>query len=296
MLPVPAKPAELPQLLLEATTQDLLYLYTASGMAVSLPVFRLAQTRELGKGDHWADLTALDRRALLADALVVPPEATGYVFLTTLGGNCKRIRVEDLPGVTGDPFPVMNVAEDDALGWARLTTGEDEVILATASGQAIRFAESEVRDMGLRAGGVMAIRLEDLADGVIAMDLARNGRFLWSVTDNGLAKVSPLDDYPLQGRYGKGVVNVNLPAGAAQVVAAVAGDEETRIIVTTELGSTKTVKLGKTKKGSRHVKPAPLIRVGERNGISGIVRISGRPTFAAEGEDKPGAEQLSLLE
>ena len=260
---VPTKPPELPQLLLEASTQDVLYLFTADGLAVSLPVFRLAQTRELGGGDHWADLTGLSRRAHLADALVIPPEATGYVFLTTLGGNCKRIRVEDLPGVTSEPFPVMNVAEDDALGWARLTTGEDEVILATASGQAIRFAESEVRDMGLRAGGVMAIRLEDLADGVVAMDLVRNGRLLWSITDNGLAKASPVDDYPLQGRYGKGVINVNLPAGAAEVVAAVVGDEETRIIVTTGLGSTRTVKLGKAKTGGRHVKPAPLLRLGD---------------------------------
>ncbi|NLF65665.1 MAG: DNA gyrase subunit A [Chloroflexi bacterium] len=293
---VPAKPPELPQLLLEASTQDVLYLFTADGLAVSLPVFRLSQTRELGGGDHWADLTGLSRRAHLADALVIPTEATGYVFLTTLGGNCKRIRVEDLPGVTSEPFPVMNVAEDDALGWARLTTGEDEVILATASGQAIRFAESEVRDMGLRAGGVMAIRLEDLADGVVAMDLVRNGRLLWSITDNGLAKASPVDDYPLQGRYGKGVINVNLPAGAAEVVAAVVGDEETRIIVTTGLGSTRTVKLGKAKTGGRHVKPAPLIRLGERNGVSGVVRISGRPTFAPEDEDSPGAEQLPLLE
>src|SRR5690606_21985688 len=124
---VPTKPPELPQLLLEASTQDVLYLFTADGLAVSLPVFRLAQTRELGGGDHWADRTGLSRRAHLADALVIPPEATGYVFLTTLGGNCKRIRVEDLPGGTSEPFPVMNVAEDDALGWARLTTGEDEV-------------------------------------------------------------------------------------------------------------------------------------------------------------------------
>jgi DNA gyrase subunit A len=176
-----------------------------------------------------------------------------------------------------------------------LTTGEDEVILATASGQAIRFAESDVRDMGLRAGGVMAVRLEDLADGVVGMDLARNGRLLWSITDNGLAKASPVGDYPVQGRYGKGVKNVNLPPGAAQVVAAVVGDEETRIIVTTELGSAKSLKLGKTKTGGRHVKPAPLIRVGERNGVSGVVRISGRPAFAPEDDDAPGAEQLSLL-
>jgi hypothetical protein len=62
----------------------------------------------------------------------------------------------------------------------------------------------------------------------------------------------------VQGRYGKGVINLNLPPGAAQVVAAVAGNEDTRIIITTALGSTKTIRLGKTKTGSRHIKPEQL--------------------------------------
>ncbi|MDT8304512.1 MAG: DNA topoisomerase (ATP-hydrolyzing) [Anaerolineae bacterium] len=295
MIAVPAKPLEVPRLLLEANTQDILYLFTASGLATGLPIYQLAQAQTLVKGDHWATLTALARRDYVADALVAPPEASGYVFLTTLGGTCKRIRLEDLPGITTEPFTVINVAADDALGWARLTTGADEVILASAAGQAIRFAEQDVRVMGLRAGGVMAMKLDDLADGVVAMDLVRNGTYLWSISDNGMAKASPLDDYPTQGRYGKGVINMNLSGGAAQVVAAVAGDEGTRIIITTELGSTKTIRLGKTKTGSRHIKPEVLLRAGERNGVAGVVRVYGRPTFDAEGDEPGGAEQLSLL-
>jgi DNA gyrase subunit A len=295
MIAVPAKPAEVPRILLEANAQDVLYLFSAAGLAVGVPIYQLSQTRELGRGDHWANLSGLPRQDYLADALVVPPNATGYVFLTTLGGVCKRIRLDDLPGITTEPFTVMNVDADDALGWARLTTGEDEVILASATGQAIRFAERDVRVMGLRAGGVMAIKLDDLADGVVAMDLVRNGTYFWSITDNGMAKASRVVDYPLQGRYGKGVINMNLPAGAAQVVAAVAGDEDTRIIITTELGSTKTIRLGKTKTGSRHIKPEPLVRAGPRNGVSGVVRVSGRPDVDADEEGKGGAEQLSLL-
>jgi DNA gyrase subunit A len=294
-LTVPAKPPELPRIMLEANAQDVLYLFTASGLAAGLPIHQLTQVRELGKGDHWTSLTALTRRDYLADAVVVPSNATGCLFLTTLGGVCKRIRVADLPGITAEPFTVISVDDDDALGWARLTTGEDEVILASAAGQAIRFAERDVRIMGLRAGGVMAIKLDDIADGVVAMDLARNGSHLWSITDNGWAKASPLADYPVQGRYGKGVINLNLPAGAAQVVAAVVGEEGTRIIITTELGTAKTIKLGKTKTGSRHIKPEALIRTGDRNGVSGVVRISGRPQFDDVDDETGGADQLSLL-
>jgi DNA gyrase subunit A len=295
MIPVPAKPAEVPRILLEARTGDILYLFSASGLAAGVPVHQISQTLELGIGDHWSSLTRLSRQDYLADAVIVPPNATGYLFLTTLGGVCKRMELADLPGITTEPFTVLNVDEDDALGWARLTTGEDEVILASATGQAIRFAETEVRVMGLRAGGVMAIKLDDLADGVVAMDLVRNGTHLWSITDNGMAKASRLSDYPVQGRYGKGVINLNLPPGAAQVVAAVAGNEDTRIIITTELGSTKTIRLGKTKTGGRHIKPEQLLKLGPSNGVSGVVRISGRAPVETDGDAAGGAEQLSLL-
>jgi DNA gyrase subunit A len=295
MIAVPTKPTEVPRVLLEARTGDVLYLFSASGRAAGVPVHQISQTRELGIGDHWSNLTRFSRQEYLADAIIVPTSATGYLFLTTLGGVCKRVELADLPGITMEPFTVISVDEHDALGWARLTPGEDEVILASATGQAIRFAESEVRVMGLRAGGVMAIKLDDLADGVVAMDLVRNGTLLWSITDNGMAKASRLADYPVQGRYGKGVINLNLPPGAAQVVAAVAGSEDTRIIVTTELGSTKTTRLGKTKTGGRHIKPEQLLKLGPSNGVSGVVRISGRAPEETDGEAEGGAEQLSLL-
>ena len=146
---IPLKPDELPAIILQANTQDVLYLFTADGQAVSLPVYQLPQARSIGQGTHWANLTGLTKRNHVPAAVIHPAGLTGYLFLATLGGVVKRIRLEDLPGITSDPFVVMNVQDDDALGWAKLTTGEDEVILATALGQAIRFDESEVRPMGL---------------------------------------------------------------------------------------------------------------------------------------------------
>jgi DNA gyrase subunit A len=293
--PVPRKPAEQPFALLEANTQDILYLFAANGEAVSLPVYQLPQARELGKGTHWADLTGLTRRNNhLAAALVKPPEADGYLFLTTLGGVVKRIRLDDLPGITSEPFTVMNVPEEDALGWARMTSGEDELFLVTAAGQAIRFSEEEVRPMGLPAGGVMGIKLANEADGVIAVEVSRPDGYLWSITDNGLAKATPLADYPKQGRYGQGVINMRLPKGAAEVAAAVVGDDETRIIVTTATGSTKQVRMGETTIGARAVRPRPVLTIGERNRVTGAVRARGRVEGREDGETTV-AQQLSLI-
>ncbi|MFZ1397777.1 MAG: DNA gyrase subunit A, partial [Candidatus Promineifilaceae bacterium] len=243
MVRIPLKPAEQPFALLEANTQDILYLFAADGRSVSLPVYQLPQATEMGKGTHWADLTGLTRRDHLAAAQVLPVNANGYVFLTTLAGVVKRIRVEDLPGITSSPFVVMNVPDDDALGWAELTNGEQEVMLATAAGQAIRFSEDEVRPSGLPAGGVFGIKLANEADGVIAMSVVEPEGYLWSITDNGLAKATAMSEYPTQGRHGQGVRNMNLPSDAAEVVAAVIGDENTQILITTGIGSTKKLKL-----------------------------------------------------
>ncbi len=292
---VPTKPTEQPKALLEANTQDILYLFTADGQAVSLPVYQLAQARELGQGTHWADMTGLTRRHHLAAALVLPIDADGYLFLTTLSGVVKRVRLTDLPGITTEPFTVINVADDDALGWAKVTSGEDEVLLVTASGQAIRFKEEEVRPMGLPAGGVMGIKLSSDVDGVVAMSIVDPRAYLWSITDNGLAKATPMDQYPTQGRYGQGVINMRLPKDANEVVAAVVGTPDTSLIITTTTGSTKTVRLGQVEAGSRSSKPKVLWQVGDRNRITGAIRLVAR--LESDDDEKTAVpQQLSLID
>jgi DNA gyrase subunit A len=284
MIIIPAKPKELPVALLEANTQDVLYLFTADGQAVSLPVYQLPQAREMGLGSHWADLTRLSRRQHVAAVLVKPMDMDGYLFLTTVGGTVKRVRVEDLPGITSEPFTVINVPDDDALGWARFTSGEEEVVLVTAAGQAIRFKEGEVRPMGLPAGGVNGIKLANDEDGIIHMGIAEENGFLWSMTDNGLEKASPMSEYPVQGRYGQGVINVRLPEGAAEVVAAVIGEEKQTIYITTVKGAVRRKVLGKTAVGGRPIKPRDMTSIAKSDRPAGVIAPRKRPEPNGRGE------------
>jgi DNA gyrase subunit A len=296
MVRIPLKPAEQPFALLEANTQDILYLFAADGRSVSLPVYQLPQANELGKGTHWADLTGFTRRDHLAAAQVLPANAAGYIFLTTLAGVVKRVRVEDLPGITTQPFVVMNVQDDDALGWAKLTSGNEEVMLATAEGQAIRFKEAEVRPSGLPAGGVYGIKLANEADGVVAMAVVEADGYLWSITDNGLAKATPMSEYPTQGRHGQGVRNLKLPKDAAEVVAVVMGQKDTQLLITTGTGSTKKLKLKASAIGSRAIKPRAVMTVGQRNRITGALRMMSRPDMVDEEETAVVPQQLPLID
>jgi DNA gyrase subunit A len=282
IIAVPAKPEELPAAFLEANTQDILYLFTADGQAVSLPVYQLPQATELGRGTHWANLTGLTRRQHLATALVLPPGRDGYLCLATIGGVVKRVRLEDLPGITGTPFTVINVPDDDALGWARVTSGQNEIALATAAGQLIRFKEEEVRPMGLPAGGVMGIKLSDEADGVVAMDIVTPDSFVWAITDNGLAKATAIDEYPVQGRYGQGVINVRLPKDAEQVVATIVGDARQELVVTMANGAARRIRIEKTYIGSRSIRPRAVLRVGQQNRVTAAIKPMSRPISISE--------------
>ena len=295
MVQVPSKPAEQPAALLEAHTKDILYLFAANGQAVSMPVYQLPQSRELGDGTHWADLTPFSRRDHLAAALIRPNLTDeGYLFLTTVGGVVKRVRLEDLPGISSETFSVINVSDDDSLGWANLTNGEDEVFLATVFGMAIRFKETDVRPMGLSAGGVMGIKLADETDGLVTMDIVGSAKLVWSITDNGMAKATPMDQYPVQGRYGQGVINIRLPNEATEVGSVVVGDENTNIIITTAIGTSKKLLLKQTYTGSRSVKPKSLMPVGNHNRIIGAVKFRTRPE-EDEGEKNVQAVQLPLI-
>ena len=296
MVRIPLKPTEQPFALLEANTQDILYLFAADGRAVSLPVYQLPQAVELGKGSHWVDLTGFSRRDHLAAAQVLPNKAAGYVFLTTLAGVVKRVRVDDLPGITTQPFVVMNVQDDDSLGWAELTSGNEEVMLATAAGQVIRFKEGEVRPSGLPAGGVYGIKLANEADGLVAMAIVDPAGYLWSITDNGLAKATLMSEYPTQGRHGQGVRNLKLPKDAAEVVAAVIGREDTQLLITTGIGSTKKLKLKETTIGGRAITPRAVMTIGERNRITGALRMMSRPDTVDEEETAVVPQQLALID
>jgi len=144
---------------------------------------------------------------------------------------------------------------------------------------------------------VYGIKLANEADGVIAMSIVNPDGYLWSITDNGLAKATPMNEYPTQGRHGQGVRNMNLPKDASEVVAAVIGDENTQILITTGIGSTKKLKLKESYLGNRGVKPRSVMTVGERNRITGALCTVSRPDVVEdEVETAVVPQQLSLIE
>jgi DNA gyrase subunit A len=275
------KPAQLPQMVLAANTRDTLYLIAADGSAISLPVHQLPQSNDPTVGTHFADLGKLTRRQHLSAAVAIPPEAGGFLTMATVGGVVKRATLEDLPGVTTDLITVMGVTDDDMLGWAWHTTGQDEIMLFTAGAQVIRFVEEEVRPMGLPAGGVMGIKLQGEEDGVVAMALARPGAYVWTIADNGYAKRTAIDEYPTQGRYGQGVITMNLPRTARALAGAAVGALGDKVTILTTAGITKTMSIKTAPDTARNRQGKRVIALAVRDQVAGVVRPKERPVAVA---------------
>jgi DNA gyrase subunit A len=197
---------------------------------------------------------------------------TGYLFFSTRGGEVKRLRMEDLPGMRSDSFKVMDIEPDDALGWVLPTNGENEVILTTRQAQAIRFKESDVRPTGLGAGGMRGVKLEERNDGVVGANVGDSSLMLITITEDGVAKSSPLAEYPTQGRAGMGVVAMKLPKESRGLVASTVGNLDDVIILLTSKNRGKSMKLASIPQAKRANKGDYVISVANKEEIVAVTR------------------------
>lgn len=240
-----------PQLIIDTSTTHILYLFTAQGECATIPVQQLPQVNEAADGANFSDLLPLTANDEIVAGLTMPSMEGGYLFMATANDQVKRVRVADLPGVSSKAFTVMKVSDDDRLITAFLTDGQQQIILTTAASQSIRFNEEDVRPMGLAAGGVRGIKLQGQKDRVISAIIADDNQYMWTITDDGVAKISSCEEYPTQGRAGAGVITMRLPKDSLEVAAAAIGRLDDNIIVLTNKHKPLYMRVGRAEQVKR---------------------------------------------
>ena len=205
-----------------ANTRDMLYLFSADGKCQRVQIFRVPHA---GSPKHVADLTAFSRRDAIVAAIPLPRDSrhdlSGHLTFVTRQGVVKRIQVNRLIEAPGEELKVITLKKGDRLGWVLLSDGDQEVMLFTARGKAIRFREADIRSMSLGAAGVRGPQF-DADDAMVAAVLAQATSAVLSVTEKGFIKRTPIAEYPLRKRTGKGVANHKLSAKTGTIVGAVA--------------------------------------------------------------------------
>ena len=221
-----------PKIILNSSTGQVLYLFTSKGLCATLPVQQLPQVNDPAEGMAFQDLVSLAANDTIVAAIGLPMNAdTGYVFLATDAAKVKRIRMEDMPGIVSKPFVVMNTSSDENVTSVFITDGKQDVLLVTSQAQSIRFNEDDVRPTGLPSGGMMGIKLAGQRDRVVATLCVAPNQYVWNITDDGVAKISHVDEYPSQGRAGGGVISMRLPSSSRELVAATIGRQDDNIVV-----------------------------------------------------------------
>ncbi len=235
-----------PRFIMSTDTTQITYLFTSDGQCATVPVHQLPQVHEASEGAVFSSLLALPSDKEITAAISLPEAMeSGYLVFATANGEVKRLRLSDLPGATANVFTVMNVEKDDKLGWVMVTTGENEIVLSTTQGQAIRFSESDVRPTGLPAGGMRGIKLQGQRDRVIGAFIAVPDQYVWSMTDDGVAQISPIAGYPSQGRAGSGVIGMRLPSSSRELAATTIGRQDDNIIAITNRKKAFYMRLGR---------------------------------------------------
>ena len=268
---VSASDKDPPRFLVQGNTTQVLYVFSARGLCASLPVQQLPASEDPAAGAPLRSLCAMpEDEDVIALVALTPAEDAGSLLLATAAGLVNRIRVGDLPGVSANAFSVINLAPQDSLLQVLPTDGAQEVMLVSSGSRAIRFDENDVRHTGLAAGAVRGIRLLDDRERVVGAMLLRNGFYVWSITDDGLAQCSPAEEFPTQGRGGLGVRLTRLPQGSRGLAAATAGRQQDNLLVLTNRNKARYMRLGR----------APRLRLGQA-GSDYILSLRSREKVVA---------------
>ena len=195
-----------------ANTHDYLLCFTNHGQVYKLKTYRVPEMSRTARGKSAVNLLDLDEGEEIEAVVDCDDLEDGggrYLTMATKNGRVKRTSVEEFGNILSTGIRAISLEDGDALVDAEVTDGDNDLIIATADGMSIRFAESEVRSMGRNARGVGGIKLEG-DDHVVGLAAVEPDEHSWvlSVTDHGYGKRSPVDAYRQQSRYGKGLIDI----------------------------------------------------------------------------------------
>jgi DNA gyrase subunit A len=197
-------------MLFPARTLDTILFFSDKGKVYSEKAYQIPDAARTGKGISMVNVLALEASERITAALAVPDFASAdYLTLATRQGRVKRLVLSEFAAVRPSGLIALSLEQGDELGWVRLTHADDEIILVTQAGQALRYSAAVIRPMGRSAAGVTGIALHS-GDYVAGMEVIEPGGDLLILTANGFGKRTPLDEYPAKGRATGGVATLDL--------------------------------------------------------------------------------------
>ncbi len=263
-----------------ASTHNYLLVFTNLGKVYWLKVYQIPQAGRAAKGKAIVNLVNLAPGEKVSATLPVREFVSDkFVVMVTLKGIIKKTDLTAYSNPRTGGIIAISIDDDDELVDVQLTSGDQDIFLATKLGMAIRFREDDVRDMGRTARGVRGINLDE-GDDVIGVDIPAQNTFMLTVSENGYGKCTPIDEYRVQSRGGKGTINLKTvpKVGNVSGVLQVQGDEHLMLISST--GNVIRLKVKDIPIYQRVTQGVKLIDLEPEEKLVGVARTT------SEGDDK----------
>ncbi len=256
-----------------ASTHDYILFFTAHGRVHWLKVHQVPQTSRTARGRPIINLIRISKDDRIAAMLPVREfDEDRYLLFATRKGLVKKTALAAYSNVRSGGINAINIVGGDELIDVRLTTGDDQVVLASRRGKAIRFHESEVREMGRAARGVRGIVLAR-GDEVVDMVVVQDQAALLVVTERGMGKRTQISQYRMQRRGGKGVINVRLSRKTGNVVSIKEVQDEDELVLVTRKGIVNRQRVAEIRETGRNAQGVRLINLDTGDQVVDVTRV-----------------------
>jgi len=256
-----------------ASTHDYILFFTNNGRCYWQKVYEIPQVGRASKGKPIVNLLNLGKdENITAFVPVKKFEENLYVVMSTKNGVIKKTSLSAFSNPRKGGIIAINIPEDNKLIEAKITDGSYDILLATKEGQAIRFPEIKVRDMGRTAYGVKGISLQN-KDYVIGMVVIKRDTTLLAVTENGFGKRSHISEYRITNRGGKGIINIKTTQRNGKVVAVMMVEDSDELMIITQKGIIIRQPVKQIKAIGRNTQGVKLINLEEGDRVVDVARV-----------------------
>ncbi len=277
------------------TTHHWLLFFTDKGRVYRAKAYELPEAARSARGQHVANLLAFQPDENIAQVLALKDyQVAPYLVLATRDGLVKKTALQDFDSNRTGGVIAINLRDDDAVIAARLVSADDDLLLVSRKGQSIRFRADDdaLRPMGRATSGVIGMRFKN-GDELLAMMVARPDAFVFTATDGGFAKRTPIDEYPVQGRGGQGVLTAKLTDDRGGLVGALMVDASDEVFAITSSGGVIRTRADEVRPTSRATMGVRLINLGDGDAVVGVTRNA---ESAAGVDDIDDAEVEGLID